>query len=43
MTQIAPWVPYLSVDNPHIVGPHVTQWQYDPFSGTTAYAHVAVS
>ncbi len=43
MTQVVPWVPYLSVNNPHIVGPHVTQWQYDQFSGTTAYAHVAVS
>ena len=26
----------------HIVGPKVTQWQYDQFSGSTAYAHVAV-
>jgi hypothetical protein len=36
-------VPYLFVNNPHIIGPCVTQWQYDQFSGTTAYAHVAVS
>ena len=43
MTQVVPWVPYLWVNNPHIVGPRVTQWQYDQFSGTTAYAHVAVS
>ena len=28
--------------NAHITGPHVTQWQYDQFSGTTAYAQVAV-
>jgi peptide/nickel transport system substrate-binding protein len=42
MTQVVPWVPYLSVNNAHLTGPHVTQWQYDQFSGSTGYAHVAV-
>ena len=43
MTKVVPWVPYLWVYNPHITSSHVTQWDYDQFSGTTAYAHVAVS
>jgi peptide/nickel transport system substrate-binding protein len=43
MTTVVPWVPYLWTNNAHIVGPHVTQWQYDQFSDSTAYAHVAVS
>ena len=42
-TKVIPWVPYLWVYNPHITSSHVTQWDYDQFSGTTAYAHVAVS
>ena len=42
-TKIIPWVPYLRVYNPHITSSRVTQWDYDQFSGTTAYAHVAVS
>jgi peptide/nickel transport system substrate-binding protein len=42
-TKVVPWVPYLWPNFAHIVGPRVTQWQYDQFSGTTAYAHVAVS
>jgi hypothetical protein len=43
MTTVVPWVPYIWPNNAHIVGPRVTQWQYDQFSGSTAYAHVAVS
>jgi peptide/nickel transport system substrate-binding protein len=43
MTAVVPWVPYLWVNAAHIAGPDVTQWGYDQFSSTTAYAHVAVS
>ena len=40
---IVPWVPYLQANVAHITGPRVTQWEFDQFTGTTAYAHVAVS
>jgi peptide/nickel transport system substrate-binding protein len=43
MTKVVPWVPYLFQNVAHIVGPKVTQWGYDQFSASTAYAHVAVS
>jgi peptide/nickel transport system substrate-binding protein len=43
MTKVVPWVPYLFQNAAHIVGPKVTQWQFDQFSSGTAYAHVAVS
>jgi peptide/nickel transport system substrate-binding protein len=43
MTQVVPWIPFLQPNAPHITGPKVTQWQYDQFSGATAYAHVAVA
>ncbi|HET8607271.1 MAG TPA: ABC transporter substrate-binding protein [Gaiellaceae bacterium] len=42
MTQVVPWVPYLSAFNLNIIGPNVTKWNYDQFSDQTAYAHVAV-
>ena len=42
MTKVVPWVPYLWQNVAHIIGPKVTQWQYDQFSRGTAYAHVAV-
>jgi peptide/nickel transport system substrate-binding protein len=42
MTTVVPWVPYLAVNAVHIVGPHVTHWQFDQFSAATALAHVAV-
>jgi peptide/nickel transport system substrate-binding protein len=42
MTTVVPWVPYLSPNAVHIVGPHVTNWQFDQFSAATALAHVAV-
>jgi peptide/nickel transport system substrate-binding protein len=42
MTKVVPWVPYLSQFQAHITGPTVTKWEYDQFSGGTAYAHVAV-
>ena len=43
MTKAVPWVPYLQANVAHITGPQVTQWQFDQFSGGTAYADVAVS
>jgi peptide/nickel transport system substrate-binding protein len=42
MTQVVPWVPYLSAHNLNIIGPNVSKWNYDQFSDQTAYAHVAV-
>ena len=42
MTQVVPWVPYLWSYAQHISAPNVTRWVFDQFSGSTAYAHVAV-
>jgi len=42
MTQVVPWVPYLSANVIRITGPKVDKWSYDQFSTTTAFAHVAV-
>jgi hypothetical protein len=42
MTQVVPWVPYLSAQNINVTGPKVSKWSYDQFSDQTAYAHVAV-
>jgi ABC-type transport system substrate-binding protein len=42
MEEVVPWVPYLFATNDQITGPAVVNWDYDQFSGTTAYAHVAV-
>ncbi|HEY4348870.1 MAG TPA: ABC transporter substrate-binding protein [Gaiellaceae bacterium] len=42
MTQIVPWVPYLSSLVTHITSPNVTAWSFDQFSGSIGYAHVAV-
>jgi hypothetical protein len=33
---------YLFATNDQITGPAVVSWDYDQFSDTTAYAHVAV-
>jgi peptide/nickel transport system substrate-binding protein len=43
MTTVLPWVPFLFGNAAHLTGPHVTQWEFDQFSGATALAHVAVS
>ena len=42
-TQVVPWVPYLwsSYARPSS-SKNVTKWEFDQFSGTIAYAHVAV-
>jgi peptide/nickel transport system substrate-binding protein len=42
MEEVVPWVPYLFANNIQITGPAVVKWDYDQFTGTTAYAHVAV-
>jgi peptide/nickel transport system substrate-binding protein len=42
-TQIVPWVPYLWVSSHNVTSKHVTQWGFDQFGDTIAYAHVAVS
>ena len=42
MTDVVPWVPYLWSFATHITGPTVKQWDFDQFTGTIGYAHVAV-
>ncbi len=42
MEEVVPWVPYLWEQNIALTGPSVTKWEFDQFSGETAYAHVAV-
>lgn len=42
MEEVVPWVPYLWTKNVDLIGPAVTQYEYDQFSGETAYAHIAV-
>jgi peptide/nickel transport system substrate-binding protein len=42
MEKIVPWVPYLDSTNVDIVGPAVTKYVYDQFSGTAAYSQLAV-
>ncbi len=42
MEEIVPWVPYLDATNNDVLGPAVTNYVYDQFSGTDAWAHIAV-
>jgi hypothetical protein len=42
MTDVVPWVPYLWSFATHVTGPTVTKWDFDQFTGTIGYAHVAV-
>jgi ABC-type transport system substrate-binding protein len=42
MTQVVPWIPYMWANTVNILGPNVTQWQFDQSSGLTSLAHVAV-
>jgi peptide/nickel transport system substrate-binding protein len=42
METVVPWVPYLDATNVDIIGPAVTKYVYDQFSGTAAYSRVAV-
>lgn len=43
MEEVVPWVPYLWEQHRGVFGPTVTKFDYDQFSGETAYAHVAVN
>jgi len=43
MENVVPWVPYLSLNQVHMISPAVTMWDYDQSSDTTAYSHVAVN
>ncbi|MCC6222271.1 MAG: hypothetical protein IT201_02125 [Thermoleophilia bacterium] len=43
MEEVVPWIPYLDASATQITGPTVTKWDFDQFSGTIAYAHVAVA
>jgi len=42
MEDVVPWVPYTWPFTNNIVSTSVTQWDFDQFSGVTAFAHVAV-
>jgi peptide/nickel transport system substrate-binding protein len=42
MENVVPWVPYLDATNVDILGPAVTKYDYDQFSGEAAYSRVAV-
>jgi hypothetical protein len=42
MTQVVPWVPYLWQYVTKIISKNVTKYQFDQFSGTPAYSHMAV-
>ena len=41
MTKVVPWVPYLWPNNVFIIGPNVTNWNYDQFTDGPAYSLVA--
>jgi peptide/nickel transport system substrate-binding protein len=41
-TDVVPWVPWLWSSYDNLISKTVTQWQFDQFAATTAYAHVAV-
>jgi peptide/nickel transport system substrate-binding protein len=42
MEEVVPWVPYLDATNVDVIGPAVTKYEYDQFSGEHAGSHVAV-
>jgi hypothetical protein len=42
MEEIVPWVPYMWPFTLNVLSEAVTQWEFDQFSGVTAFAHVAV-
>jgi len=43
MTQVVPWVPYLWSTVTRITNKNMTQWDFDQFATTPAYAHFAVN
>jgi hypothetical protein len=42
MEDVVPWVPYLDATNPDVLGPAVTAYEYDQFSGEAAFSRLAV-
>jgi peptide/nickel transport system substrate-binding protein len=42
MEEVVPWIPYLSLANVDVIGPAVTKYESDQFSGEPAYSHLAV-
>jgi peptide/nickel transport system substrate-binding protein len=42
MENVVPWIPYLWERAVRLVGPTVTKYEHDQFSGSPAYAHMAV-
>jgi peptide/nickel transport system substrate-binding protein len=43
MEQIAPWVPYLWANNPTVLNPSVTHYEFDQFAGYVSLTEVAVN
>jgi peptide/nickel transport system substrate-binding protein len=43
MEEVVPWVPYLWSNATTVLGPTVTKYEFDQFSGAPAWAHVAVA
>jgi peptide/nickel transport system substrate-binding protein len=41
-TDVVSWVPWLWANYDTLISKNVTQWNFDQFAATTAYAHVAV-
>ncbi len=42
MEEVVPWVPYLDATNVDVLGPAVTAYEYDQFSGEAAFSRLAV-
>lgn len=42
MENVVPWVPYLDATNVDVLGPAVTAYEYDQFSGEAAFSRVAL-
>ncbi len=42
MEEVVPWVPYLDATNVDVLGPAVSAYEYDQFSGEAAFSRLAV-
>ncbi len=42
MEEVVPWIPFLLTNSRDVIGPAVTKYEFDQFSGLAALAHVAV-
>ncbi len=42
MEEVVPWVPYRWDQDAILVGPGVSQFEFDQFGGEISFAHVAV-